>query len=160
MRITKLGLAAASCIGALTAFNEAQAVSATATMTNTATVTATCTVATTSLVFGTYTSTADSNTTATITATCTNTTPYTVALDKGTNGTSETARLLKSGSVTLSYGIFSDSGYTTNWGTSAGAQSGTGNGSAQTFTAYGKIPSGQFVTPNAYTDTVTVTLTY
>lgn len=162
MRIIKSAIIAASCLGALAAPNGAQAASTTATMNNTATVAAFCTVATTSLAFGTYTSAANATTTATVTATCTNTTSYTVALDKGTNGATETARLMKAGSsaATLSYGIYSDSGYTTNWGTTAGSQSGTGNGSAQTLTAYGKIPSGQFVTPDSYTDTVTVTLTY
>jgi spore coat protein U-like protein len=162
MRISKISLIALSGIGALVSLNPVHAASTTATMSNTATVAAYCTVSTGSLAFGTYTGAANATTSATVTATCTNTTSYNVALDKGTNGSTETARLMKaSGSTaTLSYGIYSDSGYTTNWGTSAGSQSGTGNGSAQTYTAYGKVPSGQFVTPDSYTDTVTVTLTY
>lgn len=162
MRILKVGLAIASCAAAFGSFGSAQAASTTASLASSATVAAYCTVSSGSLGFGTYSASAASTATATVTATCTNTTTYTIALDKGTNGASETTRVMKAASsaATLSYGIFSDSGYTTNWGTSAGSQSGTGNGSAQPFTAYGKVPSGQFVTPDSYTDTVTVTLTY
>lgn len=163
MRVSRIALIAASCIGSLMAMQGAQAATATATMNNTATVAKYCTVTTGSLAFGTYTGAANATTSATITATCTNTTSYSVALDAGTTtGATETARLLKAASsaATLAYSITSDAGYTTNWGTTAGAQAGTGNGSAQTLTAYGKIASGQFVTPDSYTDTVTVTLTY
>ena len=160
--VLRSAIITACSLALLAGAGEAKAATTTATMNNTATVASYCTVTTGSLAFGTYTGAANVTTSATVSATCTNTTAYTIALDKGANGTSETARLLKaSGSAaTLSYGIFSDSGYTTNWGTTAGAQSGTGNGSAQNFTAYGKISSGQFVTPDSYTDTVTVTLTY
>jgi spore coat protein U-like protein len=38
--------------------------------------------------------------------------------------------------------------------------SGTGNGNAQTLTVYGQLPAGQYVTPGAYADTITATITY
>jgi len=35
-----------------------------------------------------------------------------------------------------------------------------GNGASQPITIYGQIPAGEYVTPGAYTDTITVTVTY
>jgi spore coat protein U-like protein len=162
MRISRIALVTA-CLGSALAANGAQATTATATMNNTAAVAAYCTVSTGSLAFGTYTGSADSTTSANVSVTCTNTTSYTVALNAGTTtGATETARKLKAATsaATLAYSISSDAGSTTNWGTTAGAQTGTGTGAAQTLTAYGKIAAGQFVTPDNYADTVTVTLTY
>lgn len=50
---------------------------------------------------------------------------------------------------------------TINWGNTAGTMvGGTGNGSAQTLTVYGEVPAGQAVTPGAYVDTITATITY
>lgn len=98
----------------------------------------------------------------TCTVTCTNTTAYSVGLDQGTWGTAVTARKMKSPTTaaTVNYSLFSDSGYTTNWGNSTGVRvSGTGN--AQTLTVYGQIPAQ--TTPAAasdYADSVTITVTY
>jgi spore coat protein U-like protein len=65
-------------------------------------------------------------------------------------------------SALLSYGLYSNSGYTTNWGQTIGTDTiaGTGNASAQAITVYGQVSSGQYVAPGAYTDTITVTVTY
>jgi spore coat protein U-like protein len=62
----------------------------------------------------------------------------------------------------LSYKLFSNSGYTTNWGNTVGTDTvaGTGSGVSQTLTVYGQIPAQQFVRPGCYTDTVVATLTY
>jgi spore coat protein U-like protein len=161
MRLSRLVLATASCVGSLVALQGAYATTTTASMSNSATVAAYCTVSTGNLSFGTYNGTAAAPTTATVSLTCTNSTAWSVALDAGTtSGGTEAVRKLANGANTLNYTISSDAGHTTNWGTSSGAQTGAGNGSAQTLTAYGNIASGQFVTPGSYTDTVTVTLTY
>ncbi|MBN6743443.1 spore coat protein U domain-containing protein, partial [Acidithiobacillus sp. MC6.1] len=65
-------------------------------------------------------------------------------------------------SATLSYGLFQDAAYTTNWGNTVGTdtKTGTGNGSAQALTVYGQIPAGQYPAPGTYTDTITATITY
>jgi len=163
MRVSRIGLMAISCAASLAAFEGAQATQTTATMSNSATLAAYCTVSTGSLAFGTYNGSGAVSTTANVSVTCTKTTSYTVALDAGTtSGGSLTVRKLVGGSSgdTLNYTISQDSGHTTNWSTAASAESGTGNGSAQTLVAYGNIAAGQFVTPDSYTDTVTVTLTY
>lgn len=148
----------------------AQALTVTNTFQVTATITTSCTVAGSSLNFG---STIDPlaasvplDATSTLTVTCSNTTPYAVSLNAGANagGASNfTARTMKSGSNTLGYQLYLDSGRTTVWGdgtASSSTKSGTGSGSAQSLTVYGRIPSLAAVVPGTYTDTVTVTITY
>lgn len=157
-----ISLAAALCLLAPTV---AVASTATSTMAVSATVVASCTVATTSMSFGTYNSATLSGT-ATVTATCSNTTPYNVGLNAGTaNGATVTTRaMFVSGTpaVVLNYGLYSNSGHTTNWGMTVGTDtvSGTGNGSGQAITIYGQIPASQLVAPGSYTDTITATITY
>jgi spore coat protein U-like protein len=134
------------------------AATATATFTVTATVQATCSVAATPLAFGTYIPTAASANTATVTVTCTNTTPYTLGLNAGTaTGATVTNRSMVNGAVLLNYGLFTDSGHTTNFATLASAN---GTGAAVVTTVYGQVPAGQYVAPNTYTDTITATVTY
>jgi spore coat protein U-like protein len=100
--------------------------------------------------------------TSTINVTCTNTTPYNIGLDKGLNGTSVTTRQMKAGSALINYSLFSDSGRTVNWGNTVGTDTvaATGNGSAQAFTVYGRIPPQTSPAAGTYTDTITVTVTY
>ena len=130
-----------------------------------ATVVASCTVSTTPMAFGTYNNTLLTST-ATVTATCTNTTPYNVGLNAGlASGATVTARgMFVSGTpaVLLNYALYSNSGRTTNWGSTVGTDtvSGTGNGSGQAITVYGQIPAGQLVAPGSYADTITATITY
>lgn len=156
----------ASVFGALAlGFIPANAYAASTTTTTfgiSATVQATCTVTATALAFGTYVSTAASTATSTVSVTCTNTTPYTVGLDAGqTSGATVTTRQMKNGAALLNYALYSDAGRNTNWGNTTGSWvSGTGNGSAQGLTVYGQVAAGQYVTPGAYADTITATVTY
>jgi spore coat protein U-like protein len=102
--------------------------------------------------------------TSTVLVTCTNTTPYNVGFDQGLNGSSVTARKMKGGpsNELISYSIYSDAARTTNWGNTVGTDTvaATGNGLAQTFTAYGRVPVQTTPTPGIYTDTITVTVSY
>jgi spore coat protein U-like protein len=114
------------------------------------------------MAFGIYTGTAVSSTSS-VTVQCTNTTPYTVGLDKGLgSGASVTNRLMTNGSATLGYALFSDTARTVNWGQTSGTDTvaGTGSGSVQTLTVYGKIAGSLYVTPGSYTDTITASITY
>jgi spore coat protein U-like protein len=65
-------------------------------------------------------------------------------------------------SAVLSYGLFQNAGFTTNWGQTTGTDTvtGTGNGAAQAITVYGQVAAGQYVAPGSYVDTVTATVTY
>jgi spore coat protein U-like protein len=67
-----------------------------------------------------------------------------------------------SGSDTVQYKLFQDSGRTINWGnnTASDTKNDTGNGAAQTHTIYGRVPVQTTAAPDTYSDTVTVTVTY
>ncbi|MBO9688762.1 MAG: spore coat protein U domain-containing protein [Mitsuaria chitosanitabida] len=97
--------------------------------------------------------------------TCTKTTPYSVALSAGTNAGNASAfgsRTMKSGNNNLPYQLYLDSGRTQVWGdgNGAGVYTGTGTGSQQVLTVYGRLPSLAGIVPGNYSDTVTVTITY
>ena len=136
---------------------------ATATFSVTATVAAGCSISATSLAFGTY-SGALIGSTSTISVGCTNSTTYNVGLNAGTasGATVTTRKMTGPSSALLSYGLFRNSGYTNNWGNTVGTDtvSGTGTGSVQNLTVYGRLPAGQYITPGSYTDTITATITY
>jgi spore coat protein U-like protein len=162
-RRQKLFLAGVGLLGTL-AFNlPAVAATATTTMAVTATVDATCQISATPLAFGSYTG-AQTDATSTLTVTCSNTTPYNVGLDAGlATGATVTSRAMTGpASATLAYALFQETTRTTNWGNTVGTDTvtGTGNGSAQGLTVYGRVAAGQFVTPGAYSDTITATVTY
>ena len=101
-----------------------------------------------------------------LTVICSNTTPYSVALNAGTNagGASNfSARAVKNGIKTLGYQLYSDTLHSIIWGdgTSLSAVTpGVGTGSNQTLTVYGRLPSVTGAIPGTYSDTVTVTVTY
>ncbi|MBC7700637.1 spore coat U domain-containing protein, partial [Aquabacterium sp.] len=104
--------------------------------------------------------------------TCTNGSTYTVSLDAEVNAGGASVfsnRRMRIGATTdyLGYQLYLDSGRTTIWGDGANSSSVspttgtfTGNGSQQSYTVYGRITTGNYVTAGSYTDTVTVTVTY
>jgi len=101
--------------------------------------------------------------TSTLQVTCTNTTPYNIGLDAGTgSGATVASRKLTSGGATVNYTLYSDTGRTTVWGTTIATDTvaGTGNGAAQSYTVYGRIPTQTTPAPGNYADTITVTVTY
>ena len=148
--------------------NNSLAATTSSTVTSTANVAASCgfNAANYTLPFGTYTNSANSYTAATASTVvggqCTSGTTYSVSLNAGTtSGATVTNRLLAGpSSATLAYGIFTDSGFTTNAGTNfiSGA---TATSAAFTFTLYGRIPAGlNPSTTGAYSDVVTMTISY
>ena len=96
--------------------------------------------------------------------TCTAGTNYSVGLDNGLTGTGPTARKMKKGAETVTYGLYKNSARDQPWGDlAAGAgfvASGTGVGSAQPFIVYGRAPPQSTPSPGAYADTVVATVTY
>ena len=159
MKNTIIAAVAALTLGFAT--TAANATTATTTFAVTANVQANCTITAAPLAFGNYTG-AVNNAASTITATCTNTTPYNVGLNAGTaTGATVTNRSMVNGANLLNYKITSDAGHSTNWGNTIGTDTvtGTGSGAAQTLNVYGQIPAAQLVTPGAYRDTITATLT-
>ncbi|MDR0182334.1 Csu type fimbrial protein [Lysobacter arvi] len=101
--------------------------------------------------------------TSTLTVACTPGTAYTVSLDAGTGtGSTITDRRMVSGSNSLKYQLFRDSGRTQNWGNTPGTdtQGGTGNGSNNAYTIYARIPAQTSPAVGSYASTVTATITY
>ncbi len=97
--------------------------------------------------------------------TCTRTTPYSVALSAGANAGNASAfgnRAMTSGTHSLPYQLYLDAGRTQVWGdgNSSGLYTGTGTGSQQMLTVYGRLPSLNGIPPGNYSDTVTLTITY
>jgi spore coat protein U-like protein len=144
--------------------SEAEAATATGSFNVQVTIAATCVVTSaTNLNFGTQgVLSTNVDQTSTVTVTCTNTTPYNIGLDKGLNGGSVTTRQMKAGSALINYSLFSDSGRTVNWGNTVGTDTvaGTGNGTGQAYTVYGRIPPQTTPAPASYSDTITITVTY
>jgi len=157
---TALSTLSAAVVGFLAlgiASTPAGATVATAPIAVSATVASYCTVSATAMAFGTYSAAVDSaSTSATITVTCSTGAGYTLGLNGGLTGTT-TARVMTKGANTLNYGLYTDSGRSTNFVTLSGL---TGTGVAQNTTVYGKIPAAQYVPSGDYADTVTATVTY
>ena len=142
--------------------SQAAAATATTTFSVTAQVVTTCSVTATNMAFGNYSGVA-LPATATLNATCSTGTPYTIGLNAGTGtGATITKRKMHStGAELLNYTLSKDAAHTINWGnTAADTVPGTGNGAVQPLTVFGQIPAGQFIQSGAYSDTITVTLTF
>lgn len=104
-----------------------------------------------------------SSSTTVISITCTGGSTYDVGLGLGAN-TNGGQRYLK-GSATgtlLRYELCQDANCETPWGNTIGidALHGSGSGTEQDLTVYAKISSGQSLTVDSYTDTVTATISY
>ena len=102
----------------------------------------------------------------TVTVSCTfaaDTLPaFVAALSRG-GASTYNPRQMSLGANKLDYNIFNQNTYTTLWGDGTGGtltRSYGGGGNAAAGVGYGRITTGQYVTPGNYTDTITVTITY
>jgi spore coat protein U-like protein len=157
----KLVLAIICALQTATAF----ASSATTTFTSHVTIAATCTINSAStLNFGStglLAANVDQN--STIQIQCTDTTPYNIGLDAGTgSGATVAARKMSTGGNTVNYTLYSDPTHVAVWGNTVSTDTvaAVGDGSAQSFTVYGRVPAQPTPAPGTYTDTVTLTVTY
>jgi spore coat protein U domain-containing protein, fimbrial subunit CupE1/2/3/6 len=137
-----------------------------------ATVVTNCNISATNLSFGTVgLLTANIDATTTMAVQCNSATPYTVGLDNGHNFFG-TRRMKDTGAGTtfVNYGLYTDSARTLGWTTTTSPSSctggantcasGTGTGSNQTITVYGRIPSQTTPAPATFNDTIVATVTY
>jgi spore coat protein U-like protein len=145
----------------------ASAQPASSTLSVNATVTANCTVSTNSLSFGNVNTISGANfdQSGGINVLCTNGTPWEASAGLGAGtGASFASRVMTSGVNTLSYNLYTDAARSTVWGDGTGTTAelaGTGSGSLQTVTVYGRVGSGQSSVPaGVYADTVSVTVSY
>lgn len=95
--------------------------------------------------------------------------PYEIELGKGSYGASHASRLMANGSQRLQYNLYTDSIRMSVWGDGSGGSQTISDsvtiillgGTNNDHPIYGRIPRGQTtLTPGAYSDTVTVTVTY
>ena len=100
--------------------------------------------------------------TSTITLTCRRRTAWQMSLNDGQNASGQTRRMARSGGGTVDYELFRDAAMTQRFGQTVNVDRviGTGTGSSQSVTVYGRIPASQSVAPGAYSDRVIVTVTY
>jgi spore coat protein U-like protein len=148
----------------------AQAATTTTTFAVTATVQSTCSATAATLAFPNYTPGGGAQTgNTTISVKCTKNTPFTVALNAGTTtGDAFAQRLMGSGANTLQYNLYTTSGLGTIFGDGTGgtgtiAGTGLGVATANAVQVFGQVPdsaTNQAAIPGAYTDTITVTVTY
>jgi spore coat protein U-like protein len=132
-----------------------------------ATVTGVCSISAAPMGFGAYDPLAAAPLpgSALLTILCTNGLPAVVTMDQGLHaaGGSTPAiplRQMGSGLNVLAYGLFTDNGYLNTWdGVTGSPYTGTGLAGSN-LTVYGQVPAGQNVQAGAYTDTVTVSITF
>jgi spore coat protein U-like protein len=160
----------ATLAGAVMAAGVAQSATTTTTFAVTATVQSTCSATAAALAFGNYTpGTGNLTGNTTIAVKCTKTTPFTVALNVGsTAGDTFAQRLMGSGVNTLQYNLYTTAALGTIFGDGTGGTAtvagvGAGIATASNVTVFGQLPdnaTNQASVPGAYTDTITVTVTY
>ncbi len=131
-----------------------------------ATYPATCTVTATNLDFGSEgVLNMAVTTTNAVSVTCSSGSGYSISLSGGNAAAVDpTQRKMANGGNTefITYGIYQDLNHTMPWGSTIGSNTvaGSGNGSAQIYTAYGRVPPQTTPSAQTYTDTIIVTVTY
>jgi spore coat protein U-like protein len=104
--------------------------------------------------------------TGTLSVTCTNSDAYSIALSagSGSNATVADRRMTKSGgSEQVSYQLYTNPSFTTPWGDGTNGTStvaGTGSGSNQAITVYGRVLPQTTPSAGTYLDTIIATITY
>jgi spore coat protein U-like protein len=137
----------------------------------TATVLADANVSASTLDFGSTSLSSNADSTATITVQATNTTPYSIGLDNGINASGSQRRVrLGATSSYLNYSLYTDSARSSLWTTTSSTTSctggvgtcitGTGTGSNQTVTIYGRVPTQSVPSTGVFNDNVVVTVTF
>jgi spore coat protein U-like protein len=148
---------------ALAAFAPLHAATARTSFSVSVTVQSGCAVSAQPMRFGTYTG-APLSANSAVSVQCTQSTPYSVGLSAGLGQGATVANRMMIGpsAAQLRYLLSSDAQGTAAWGQTVGIDTvgGTGDGSIQAISVYGKIPSGQYIIDGPYADTITVTVTY
>ena len=122
-----------------------------------------CTFSAGNLVFGAYTG-AQLDAQSQISLTCTSGTAWNVGLSQGdfAGATVTSRKMTGPGASSMGYSLYRNSGRTLNWGNTVGTDtvSGTGSGSAQSVTVYGRVPASQDLPAGSYQDTIIATITF
>ena len=97
--------------------------------------------------------------TSTITMSCPPNTQWTLGLNQGLNAVGAQRRMAGPGGGFVNYDLYRDPGRTQVWDSVSNVVTGSGS-YPSSVTVYGRVPAQQGARPGAYSDTVTVTLTY
>lgn len=99
--------------------------------------------------------------TSTVSLRCTYRAPWQVGLGVGQNAAGSVRRMSGPGGP-IDYELYRDLGRTQRWGTTLNVDTvtGTGTGTTQNLTVYGRVPAQSPRTAGTYTDTIVVTVTY
>jgi spore coat protein U-like protein len=162
-------LTTSALIGLGLASGGAQAATATTTFNVRITITTACDISTTAptdVNFGTQPSTATNvDNQGALNVNCTPSSPYTISLDNGQNGTDANTRKMSSGTAQVPYQLYRLATRTAAdiWGSTTGTggniYAGTGTGTVQTVPVYGRVPTTNFPA-GSYADVITATITY
>lgn len=127
-----------------------------------ATVTPMCKVSTEAVNFGTQgTLQRNIDATGAVLVTCTPETVYSIRLDGGEDAAAPTARKMSRGSDKIIYGLYRNGERDLPWGDTEGTTvAGTGTGSAQFHTVFGRVAPQSTPPAGTYTDTVIVVVDY
>jgi len=89
-------------------------------------------------------------------------TAWRVGLDAGLHADGETRRMSGPGGALIEYGLYRDSGRSQRWGNTPDldVSAGTGTGSTQSLTVYGRVPAQRVPAAGDYSDTINITLTF
>jgi spore coat protein U-like protein len=141
-----------------------QSATKTATFNVTATIQNDCTISAAALAFGNVgTVTANVDAVSQVTITCTPMTNYTVGLDGGSVvGSTVADRKMSKGTDRLGFQLYRDAARTQVWGLTVGTDTagGTGTGTTETITVYGRIMPQNTPPAGNYSNTITATITY
>lgn len=122
-----------------------------------------CTISATDLLFGSYAG-AQLDQQSQISVTCSSGVSWNVGLNAGTfpGATVTTRKMSGPGSSSMAYSLYRNSTRTLNWGNTVGTDtlSGTGTGTVQTPSVYGRIPASQSLPPGNYQDQIIATVTF
>jgi spore coat protein U-like protein len=104
----------------------------------------------------------DVDATGAVNVTCTADTDYAIRLDGGrAEAATPNARKMSKGDETITYGLYKSATRDDPWGdTEDTIIRGTGSGTNQLHTVYGRVPPQATPSPGTYTDTVVVTVDY
>ena len=94
---------------------------------------------------------------------CTPGTDFAISLSNGQNGTSANDRKMRSpAGGTVDYNLYRTPDYTAVWGSSLSTDtlSGSGSGTTDAYTVFGRVPAQPTPAAGVYSDTIIVTLTY
>lgn len=124
----------------------------------------TCTVSVLPIDFGTIKSNSQNQQSTILTSTCTKGTTFSIALSSGNSSDFSNRYMnLSDNSDQLKYNIYFDAFYNNIIGdgnNNTVTINDTGTGADQSYTLFGKTPTGQYVSPGNYSDLITATLSY